>query len=202
MSRTVDYFFAPPSPWAYLGHGRFVDMCERHGATVRVKPVDIGRIFALSGGLPLAQRPPQRQAYRLVELRRWSERLGVPLNLHPKGFPVAGNDASLRIVAADLCEGTDAALRYTGALMRAVWAEERSIADAATLDAIARDCGLDTEALAARAADAATRFEAYTQEAIEGQVFGAPWYVVDGEPFWGQDRLDFVDAALARGIDG
>lgn len=202
MSRTVDYFIAPPSPWCCLGHERFLDLAARHGATVRIKPIDLGRVFAVSGGLPLAQRPPQRQAYRLVELRRWSERLGVPIVLQPRHFPVAGPAASLRIIAADLEAGTDAALRLAGALMRAVWVEERDIADDATLAAIAGECGLDDATLRARHDDATARLSLYTQEAIEAQVFGVPWYQVDGEPFWGQDRLDFVDAALARGIDG
>jgi 2-hydroxychromene-2-carboxylate isomerase len=199
MDKTIDYYFTPVSPFTYLGHGRFVAMAAKYGASVAVKPVDYGRIFPASGGLPLKQRAPQRQAYRLVELRRWSSRLGMPLNLQPKFFPVSGELASKWILAAEE-RGTDEALKLAGACLHAVWAEERNVADAETLGAIAREQGLDASALAARAAsaDIAERYDALTQEAIERQVFGAPTFIYRDEPFWGQDRLDFLDRALAK----
>ena len=91
MSLDIDYYFTPQSPWTYLGHQRFADMARAAGASIKVLPVDLGgKVFPVSGGLPLAKRAPQRQAYRLVELKRFSEHLGLPLNLHPKYFPVAG----------------------------------------------------------------------------------------------------------------
>jgi 2-hydroxychromene-2-carboxylate isomerase len=92
MGRTVDYYFAPQSPWAYLGHQRLADIVQRTGATVHVMPIDLGgKVFPSSGGLPLGQRAPQRQAYRLVELQRFSQWLNAPLNLKPKYFPVGGD---------------------------------------------------------------------------------------------------------------
>ena len=91
-----------------------------------------------------------------------------------------------------------ASLKLAGAFMSAVWAEDRNIGDASTRATIVAEQGLDAAALEARADDARTAFDAYTDEAIAAQVFGAPWYVVDGEPFWGQDRLDFVARALER----
>jgi 2-hydroxychromene-2-carboxylate isomerase len=196
--KTVQYFLTPPSPWTYLGHERFVSMCRRHGATIQLKPADLGRVLPQSGGLPLAKRAPQRQAYRLHELARWRDHLGVPLNIHPKHFPVPADDAARLIIAADLAAGTDAALALAFALMRAVWAEERDIADAATRAAITTECGLDPALLAAKAEAAAQVYDANTEEAIRANVFGMPWYVVDGVPFWGQDRLEFVERALAR----
>lgn len=196
--KTVRYFFSPLSPWTYLGHARFVDAARRHGATVLLRPVDLGRVFPVSGGLPLPKRAPQRQAYRLHELARWRDHAGVPLNIHPKHFPVPADAAARTIVAADLAAGTDAALALAGAVMRAAWAEERDVSDPATLEAIVAAQGLDAAALAARADDAARAYDAYTAEAIELQVFGAPWYQVGDEPFWGQDRLDFVERTLAR----
>ena len=164
-----------------------------------MKPVDLGVVFPASGGLPLAKRAPQRQGYRLVELKRWSAYLHLPLNLHPKHFPVSANLASRWILAA-LEQGADAALAFAGALGRAVWAEERDIADRATLVAIATAQGHDPAALdeRANAPDIATRFAVLTQEAIDRDVFGSPTYVYNGEPFWGQDRLDFLDRALAK----
>jgi 2-hydroxychromene-2-carboxylate isomerase len=198
MTKTVDYFLSPVSPWTYLGHDRLVSIARRHGATVRVKPMDLGRVFPVSGGVPLAKRAPQRQAYRLHELARWRDHLGVPLQVHPRHFPVPADEAAKAIVAADLVAGTDAALGLAGALMRACWAEERDVSDPATIAEVVARCGLDAAALAARADEAARAYDAYTAEAVERQVFGAPFYFVGDEPFWGQDRLEFVERALAR----
>ena len=116
MGRTVDYYFAPQSPWAYLGHQRFADIARRAGAGIRVMPIDLGgKVFPISGGLPLGQRAPQRQAYRRVELQRFSEHLGAPLNLKPKYFPVGGADAARLIIATDMAHGTGAAMAVAGA---------------------------------------------------------------------------------------
>jgi 2-hydroxychromene-2-carboxylate isomerase len=196
--KSVRYYFTPVSPWTYLGHERFVSIARRQGAQVLLRPCDLGRVFPVSGGLPLAKRAPQRQAYRLHELARWRDHLGVPLNVHPRHFPVPADLASRTIIAADLAAGTDAALALAGALMRACWAEDRDVSDPATVAAIVTAQGLDADALAARADEASRAYDAYTDEAIERQVFGAPFYVVGDEPFWGQDRLEFVERALAR----
>ncbi len=200
MTRNVEYFFTPVSPFTYLGHERFVALADRHGVSVDVKPVDLGRVFPVSGGLPLKQRAPQRQAYRLVELARWSKHLGLPLNLQPRHFPVPPELASKWILAAQALQGAGSALKLSGALLRAVWSEERNIADADTLAAIATEQGLDAQSLAERAgaADIGERYDALTQEAIDRQIFGSPTYVYRDELFWGQDRLDFLDRALAK----
>ncbi|RZM01693.1 MAG: 2-hydroxychromene-2-carboxylate isomerase [Variovorax sp.] len=198
MTRTtVDYYFTPQSPWTYLGHARFADIARRAGAEVRVRPVDLGAVFPVSGGLPLGKRAPQRQAYRLVEMTRFSRHLDLPINPQPKFFPVSGDDASRLIIAADLHDGTEAAMRLCGAIFAAVWVQERNIADPAVLEAIAAECGLDARrAEQAHSQAVQERYDDYTRQAIEAKVFGAPSYVVDGEIFWGQDRLDFVERAL------
>jgi len=198
MSKTIDYYFTPVSPWTYLGHARFSAIAAKAGATVRPRPVDYGKIFPVSGGLPLKQRPAQRQAYRLMELRRWRDALGLPLNIEPKHFPVDAGVASLMLTAS-LAQGGEATMRLAGAMLHAVWVEERNLADRDTLIALAQSAGLDGRALLDAAHDTATA-EAYarhTAEAIGLQVFGAPTYVYAGELFWGQDRLDFVERALA-----
>jgi 2-hydroxychromene-2-carboxylate isomerase len=197
MRRTVDYYFATMSPWAYLGHERFVRIAQASGAEVRVRPMDLGKIFPLSGGLPLSKRAPQRQAYRLVELRRFSDWLQRPLTLQPKFFPVAGDPSARLISVVAERDGTEAALRLSGAVLTAVWAQERDIADADTLAALLRESGLDAARLA-QSQDAAAQAlaDAHTQAAMDAGVFGAPSYVIDGELFWGQDRLDFVERRL------
>lgn len=198
MSRVIDYFIAPLSPWSYLGHARFTAIAKAADATVRLRPVDISAVFAVSGGLPLGQRPAQRQAYRLVELERFSEDLGVPMNLHPKYFPVPADLAAKLIVAVAFHDGQDAAMRICGAVLGAVWAQDRNISDPAVLAELLAECGLPAE----RSEQASNEkvkalYEDNTRLAIETQIFGAPSYVIDGELFWGQDRLNFVERALS-----
>ena len=198
MSHSVDYYFAPQSPWAYLGHQRFQQILDAAGASVRVMPIDLGgKVFPISGGLPLGQRAPQRQAYRLTELARFSKWLGAPLHLKPTYFPVGGDDAAKLIIAVDMVAGAKAAMAITGAILSAVWAQQRNIADEKTLAELLKEQNLPASCLEQAYSQAVQmRYESYTQMAIDAGVFGAPSYVVDGEIFWGQDRLDFVERAL------
>ena len=199
MTMVIDYYLAPQSPWAYLGHERFGRIARAAGATVRVRPVDLGgRVFPVSGGLPLPKRAPQRQAYRLVELRRFADWLGMPMHVQPRHFPVQGDDAARLICAVEAADGSDAAMRLTGSVLAAVWAEQADIADAATLALLLRRQGLPPQRLEdSRSPSAQAIYDDHTRSAIDAGVFGAPSYVVDGEIFWGQDRLDFLERRLA-----
>ncbi len=189
MSQTIDYFLVPNSPWTYLGHERFAALAARAGAEVRFKPMDLAQVFPVSGGLPLGQRAPQRQAYRLMELKRFSESLDMPLTIHPAFFPVAA--------AAHMQHGVAEAMGLAGALLRAVWAEEKNIADPETLAALIKTRGLPADLLAISAQEpTAKQYQANTDEAIAVGVFGSPTYVVEGELFWGQDRLDLLARCL------
>lgn len=197
MNTTVDYYLAPQSPWTYLGHERFAQIAHAAGATVRVLPIDLGKVFPVSGGLPLSQRAPQRQAWRLLELRRFSDFLHTPLNPQPKFFPVSGDTAARLIIAVDLHDGTDAAMKISGAILTAVWVRERDIADPKVLAELLAECGLSPERIGQSLdPEIQRRYEANTRKAIDAGVFGAPSYVIDGELFWGQDRLDFVARKL------
>jgi 2-hydroxychromene-2-carboxylate isomerase len=197
VTNTVDYYFAPQSPWTYLGHERLASIAAKTNALIRVYPVDLGRVFPVSGGLPLPKRAPQRQAYRLLELKRFSDHLKLPMNVQPKYFPVAGDDAAKLIIAVDLHDGAQQAMRVAGAILKACWAQERNIASESTFAEILTELGLPQERIEQAHSQAAqTRYDADTQRAIEIGVFGAPSYVVDGEMFWGQDRLDFVERKL------
>ena len=198
MSTNVDYYFTPQSPWTYLGHDRFAQIARAAGAAVRVLPIDLGgKVFPISGGLPLGQRAPQRQAYRLLELRRHADFLNLPLNVKPKYFPVSGDDASRLIIAVGLSDGAEAAMKISGAIFTAVWAQERHIASEKVLTELLAECGLSPDRLEQSYSQAVQElYEANTGQAIEAGVFGAPSYVIDGEQFWGQDRLDFVERRL------
>lgn len=198
MSTTVDYFFTPQSPWAYLGHERLAHIARRTGAALRVLPIDLGgKVFPISGGLPLGQRAPQRQAYRLLELQRHADFLGLALQVKPRFFPVSGDDASRLIIAVDLHDGAEAAMKISSAILSACWAQQRHIADEKVLAELLAECALDARRLEQSYSQAVQeRYEANTAQAIDAGVFGAPSYLVGGELFWGQDRLDFVERRL------
>jgi len=199
MGKVCEYFFAPHSPFAYLGHARFVALAKQYEVQVVLKPFDLSKIFGQSGGLPLAKRAPQRQAYRLKELARWSKFLGLPMNLQPTYFPVQSDAAARLIIATQLAHGTHAALALSGAIMRAIWEEEKNIADTDTLLALANGLGHDGASLlkSSETASVQAEFDRFSEEASAAHIFGAPWYIVDGEGYWGQDRLDFVERAFA-----
>jgi 2-hydroxychromene-2-carboxylate isomerase len=195
---TIDYYLATQSPWAYLGHARFAALARAAGARINVLPVDFGKVFAVSGGLPLGQRAPQRQAYRLIELARTSAYLQLPMHTKPKFFPVSGDDAARLTITVGMHDGADAAMTLSGAVLAACWAQQRNIADQATLAELLGESGLPALRLAqARSPVAQEHYDLFTQKAIDAGVFGAPSYVVDGEIFWGQDRLDYVERRLA-----
>ncbi len=197
MTKTIDYYLTLTSPWTYFGSTRFEEIARRHGAEIRVKPVNYGVIFPRTGGLPLPKRAPERQAYRLMELKRWRAHLDIPLNLHPKHFPVPDGDAACMVIAAEQNGGDP--LRLAHAVLRAVWVEDQDITDITALAEIANAAGHDGERLTAAARTPETRaaYEASTEAAIKRGVFGAPTYIYDDELFWGQDRLEFLDRALA-----
>ena len=201
MTPGIDYYLAPQSPWTYLGHQRLMAMAQAAGASVRVLPIDLGRVFPVSGGLPLGRRAPQRQAYRLVELQRFASHLGIELVPQPQFFPVAADDAARLIIATDQAHGSADALRLVGAILAAVWSQQRNIADHDTLAQLVQEQGLAADLLGqAHGPTARQQYDANTQEAIDAGVFGAPTYRIAGELFWGQDRLDFVERRLARGV--
>ena len=198
MTKVVDYYLTPISPWAYLGSAGLAEILERHRAGVRVKPLNFGALLSRTGGLPLPKRSPERQAYRLVELARWKKHLGVPINLQPKYFPVPDELAARLIVAAGRSGGRP--LELAQAMGRAIWEEERNLAETGTLLEVARATGHLPEALMAAALDPTTRqiLQDHTEEAVANGVFGAPTYRYNGENFWGQDRLNFLDRALGE----
>ncbi len=195
--KTIDYYFSAISPWAYLGHARLCDIAHRSGATVVLRPFDLGQIFPVSGGLPLAKRAPQRQAYRLVELQRTSAHLNVPMNIQPAHFPVSPDLANQLIIATLAACGAETALSVTAAIMSATWAGQLNISDEAVLAGLLTELGQSVGLLElAKATPALEAYAAHSQTAIAAGVFGAPSYVVDGEIFWGQDRLDFLARKL------
>lgn len=196
--RTLIYYFTLVSPWAYLGHRELHAIAARRDCAIDPRPVSLSVVFPQTGGLPLAQRHAARQAYRLVEMQRWREKRGIALTLRPKFFPC---DISLcdRVALAIGMDGGDMG-GFTLAAFEAIWRDDRNAADRETIAALLREAGLDPTFIErAESAAVRERYANHTTEAIAMGVFGSPDYVLDGEIFWGQDRLELLDEALASG---
>ena len=200
----ISCYYSLSSPWAYFGGPRLYDIVRKHGAKLVLKPYDFQEVAPRTGGVPLRTRPEPRRTYHALELDRWRKHLGMPLVLEPKhypkdGLPLGWNKPPGWMVIAAQARGLDA-FRLSHALLRALWAEERNTADPGVRAAIADENGLPGRELVAAETSSPVQalYKAYGEEAERLGVFGAPTFVLDGERFWGQDRLDFLDRALEK----
>lgn len=192
----LQVFYGISSPWAYFGAQRAAAVAREAGARLVLRPI---RIIEANGGIPLRTRPDSRQRYHEVELDRWRKFLGIPLNLHPKFYPCRTIEPAAMAVIAAQRAGLDA-FPFSFAIQRALWAEDRDIADLDTLRDLARKTlgapGVDL-VLDPQPAGIVAEWHGNLAEAERRGIFGTPTYVVGDELFWGQDRLDFVARALA-----
>ena len=193
----IDYFFSTLSPFTYMAGTRMEEIAARHGVTITYKPMDIMALFGRTGGLPPKDRHPARQHYRLQDMPRQARKRGMALNMQPAFWPTNAAPSSYAIIAAQSAGGGD-----LGALVhsftRAVWAEDRDIADDDVIRACLTSAGFDAGLADSGLLAGAETYAANLEEAIKANVFGAPFYVVDsGQNFWGQDRLDDLDTHLA-----
>lgn len=199
MTAEIDYYFTCISPFSYFGHQAIGDVAKRHGARLNLRPFRLGQVFQSSGAVPLAQRPVPRQRYRMLELQRIAAMRGLPVNLKPAHFPAdpALADAT---VAALVDQGADA-FDYLDSLYRTVWVDEANVADDAVIAERLERAGFDAAAViaAARSAKVTGIVDANTEAAIAAGALGSPTYVLNGEVFWGQDRVEHVDHALTTG---
>ncbi|WP_149539412.1 2-hydroxychromene-2-carboxylate isomerase [Siccirubricoccus phaeus] len=197
----IDYYASLNSPWTHLGAARIEALAAQYGASLRIWPVDFGTIFPASGGFPLPKRSPQRQAYRLQELARWREHLGIPIHIQPKHFPAKELPAATCVIAVRETIGDAEAIRLGHRILKACWEDELDPGDLPTLGRLIAEVGLDAERVLALGQEPrwAEKRAADTQAALARGVFGAPTYVIGDDIFWGQDRLEFVARRLAQG---
>jgi 2-hydroxychromene-2-carboxylate isomerase len=205
MERVIEYYYALASPWSYLGNDQLREIAARYDVTIDPIIIDYDRMFEAVGTVPLPKRPPLRKAYRLIELKRWSELRGIPLNPEPRFYRGETEEpdeqqAALMVTAVKRA-GFDS-LRLAHAISRALWTEERYPFTPEALLEIATAEGFDGTALLTAAAtpEIERLYTEQTDRAIARGAFGMPFYIFADEPFWGQDRLDLLERTLAQAI--
>lgn len=193
----IDYYLGTISPWCYLAANRLEEIAHEVNATINYKPLDMLQLFARTGSLPPNQRPESRQDYRLQELTRWAAYLKLPFNLKPAHFPVNMAPSSYAVVAAQDAGGGDVGALVQG-FLRAVWAEERDISSDPVIREVLESAGFDPALADKGLLVGAEQYTRNLEDGVAAGVFGAPFYIVreSGQKFWGQDRLDFLQAHL------
>ena len=196
MAKLIEYFYAPISGYAYLGEQRLVQLAAEAGASVEFKPVDIARVFAASETTAPFKQSQARIKYRMKDMQRTADYLGIAINPKPKHWPVPVELAAKTIYAAIELGVEPHAISF--ALLSAVYAHELDVSSAEALSSLLLEMNLDANSIEARRAstEISMKYDEATQQAIEYGVFGSPTYVVDGELFFGQDRLEMLATAL------
>lgn len=193
----IDLFFATLSPYAYLAGNRAEAVAAKHGATLTYKPFDIIACFSRTGGTLPAERHPSRIEYRAQELVRQAKKLEMPFNLKPAHWPTNGAPSAYAFIAAQNAGGGDLG-KLMHAITRAVWAEDKDIAEDTVVRACLEEAGFDPGLADSGLLAGAETYSANLEEAVERGVFGAPFYITDdGQRFWGQDRIEDLDLYLA-----
>ena len=199
MPRQLDYYFSFQSPWPYIGHKVFQEVAKTYGLKVNYKPVVLVDLFSETGGLPLLKRHPVRQRYRMVELQRWRDRRGLNFHLQPENWPFNARLADGVVIAA-IEAGLDPE-PFMRRAFQAVWEDQFKMTDPAILTKLADESGLPGKQLVERSGseEISAAYEKNRQDALAADVFGSPGYVLDGEVFWGQDRIELLADALKSG---
>jgi 2-hydroxychromene-2-carboxylate isomerase len=195
-TKTVDYYFAPMSGYAYLGHARLLDIAAQAGAEIVYHPLDMAKVFAAAGSLPPAKYPAVRQHHRKADMARWAQKLSLPINSTPKFWPAPMPLACQVIVAAKYLGLDQGAV--TQATLSAVWTHELNIADAVDIASALKQQGIAPDPIlgAAKEPNIVAEAALETFDAVERGVFGSPTYVVGEDWFFGQDRLAFLAERL------
>lgn len=195
----IDYYYFSISPFAYLGHQEILRVAEKHNAQLNFKPVDLFKIWEISGAVPPAKRPAVRQRQRFIELQRVAEYRQLPINVRPEFFPTDPQLGDKTVIAL-IKDGHNPA-EYIGKVLSACWTENKNIADQDVVSDLLQSSGFDAQDIISKAQtdeiDAVRQQN--SQDAIDADAVGVPTYVLNGEAFWGQDRIEYLDAALSSG---
>lgn len=196
----IDYYFATISPYTYLCGTRPAQIAAAHGATITYKPLDLMALFARTGGLPPKDRHPNRQEYRLQDMKRRATMTGMPMKLKPAHFPTNMAPAGYAIIAAQQAGGGDMG-ELVAAVTRACWEEDRDIAQDDVIRACLVSAGFDGDLADKGLLAGAEEYGRNLEEAVLKGAFGAPFFITDTDQrFWGEDRLDDLEAHLAGRI--
>jgi 2-hydroxychromene-2-carboxylate isomerase len=193
----IEYYYGIPSPFTYLGSLKFQSIAKKYNAEIIEKPCDlVGGIFAKTGGIPVPQRSPQRQKYRLDEIKRWSEFLNIKINIRPKFFPPKEPHLPAKFTIAANLMGTK--IIFGHELLKQLWSEEKDISDEKNIETVSNNFKINFKELStlAKSENVSKIYTNNTEEAVKKNVFGAPTYIFNNELFWGQDRLEFLERAL------
>ncbi len=193
MSRRVEYFFDYVSPFSYLADSQVPELIKRTGAELVYRPFFLGGVMQASGNKPPATVPAKGK-YMFADIARWSGRYQLEIKFNPH-FPV-NTVKAMRGALVALEEGYFET--YHQALFSAMWREEKNVGDADVLGAVLDAAGLEGSAIVARTGEQSIKdkLKANSDEAVERGAFGAPTFYVDGEMFFGNDRLDFLEEKL------
>ncbi len=199
--RVIDYYFATLSPYTYLAGTRLEAIAARHDCGINYKPLDLLALFARTGGTPPKDRHISRQEHRAQELLRQAKKAALPFNLKPAFWPANMAPSSYAVIAAQAAGGGDMG-RLVHAILRACWAEEKNIAEDAVIRASLEEAGFDPSLADSGLLMGAEAYAQNLEDAVNAGVFGAPFYIAPGDQrFWGQDRLEDLDAYLGS-LDG
>lgn len=191
----IDYYLFPLSPFTYLAGDGLERIATKHNASITYKPFALLKVFEETGTLPPAKRHPSRQEHRLQEIRRIATRNKLPVTLKPAHWPTNPVPSCYAIIAAQEAGGGDLG-GLCQSILRAVWAEDKDIAQDEVIKAALSENGFDPALSDSAMVTSAQVFESNTEDAMRANVFGAPSYVIDDQIFWGQDRLDYLDDYL------
>lgn len=197
MANPIDFYFDFSSPYGYIAAEKIDALAEQHGRGVNWRPMLLGAVFKMNGMQPLVGIP-MKGSYAKHDIARSARLLGVKIKM-PSKFPI-NTVAPCRVFY--WLNASDAALarQFAQAAYRAYFAEDRDISSAEVIANIAAKLGVDKAAVLQALDDPAVKERTKTEvdAAIERGVFGSPYIVIDGEPFWGADRLEQVERWLTK----
>ncbi len=200
----IEYFYSAHSSYTYLGSGRLMEIARANNCNIVHRPIDLDKVSDITGPGPTGGRTPERRAYFYGrEIERWSQFRDVPFmdgrpSHHDKDMTLPNS-----MLIAGVLQGINVD-QLAHCMLQGHWRDNADLTDRPTLEAMAKSAGVDAEPLLAAAVSPQVQaaYNQNTEEAIRRSVFGSPTYFVDGDMFFGQDRLEMVEQALSEPFQG